>query len=77
MYGIAVDSMISELFALLSFNLRSRWREWRTGEPDEGVFLPRMRAMWAADVIRPRASLSLRLVRSNTQRGRQALRRIA
>lgn len=54
------------LFALLWLNLRVRWREWRTGETD-GVFLQQMRAMWAADVIRPRSAHTLRLVRSNPQ----------
>lgn len=64
------------LFALLWLNLRVRWREWRIGEPN-GVLLQQMRALWAADVIRPRSSRNLRLVRWNPQRARRALRRIA
>lgn len=64
------------LFALLRLNLGVRWREWRTGERG-GVFLQQMRALWAAEVIRPRSSRSLRVVRSHPQRARRALRRIA
>ena len=54
------------LFALLWLNLRVRWREWRTGDRD-GVFLQQMRALFAADVMRPRSAHTLRLVRSNPQ----------
>lgn len=64
------------VFALLWLNLRVRWREWRIDEPD-GVLLQQMRALWAADVIRPRSSGNLRLVRGNPQRARRALRHIA
>lgn len=66
------------LFALLWLNLGVRWREWRTGEAD-GVFLQRMRGLWASEVIRPRprSPRSLRLVRSQPRRALPAVRRIA
>lgn len=51
-------------FALLWLNVRVRWRERRTGETD-GVFLQQMRAVMAADVIRPRSAQKLRLIHSN------------
>lgn len=68
--------MTTRLVALLWLNLRVRWREWRTSEAD-GVLLQQMRAVWAADVIRPRRNHTLRLVRSNPTRGQWAVRRVA
>lgn len=61
------------LFALVWLNLCVRWREWRAGEPD-GVFLLQMRALWAADVIRPHRFRHLRLAGSDSQAQRVALR---
>ena len=62
--------MKNGLFALLWLNLHVRWREWRAGDAD-GLFLQQMRAMGAADVIWPRSSRNLRLVRSNPQSARR------
>jgi hypothetical protein len=75
--GVAsLDSpMKMNLFALLRLNLRIRWREWRACEAD-GVLLQQMRALWAADVIRPRRYRNLRLV-PNPAKRRWTLRRIA
>lgn len=75
-YGTAIGSMRNGLFALLWLNLRIRWREWQGGEAD-GAFLQQMRALRAAEVIRPRSSRDLRLVRSNPQRTGRTLRRLA
>lgn len=67
---------LTTLVALVWLNLRVRWREWRTSKGD-GVFLQQMRAVWAADVIRPRRYRTLRLVRLNPKRGQGGVRHVA
>lgn len=72
----ASNLMSNGLIALLWLNLRVRWREW-SARGAEGVFLQQMRALRAADVIRPSSPRHLRLVRATPQRARQVLRRVA
>lgn len=63
------------LGALLWLNVRVRWREWQTAAAD-GVFLRQMRALWAAEVIRPHRARPLRLVRSTLHRVLPIARRL-